>query len=131
MMLVFKKIGLFIKKYWQVILLVVTTVVGVFLLKKRPSNFIDDFLKIKKIHEDEIKKIEQIRKKEEDLKKSAKEEHERNVAEIKAEADLKQAILDKEKQDEIDRLSGLNTSELAEEVSKQTGFKVILPKDEK
>ncbi len=129
-MIMLTKIGLFLKKYWQIILLGVTAVVGLVFFRKRPTNFAEDFLKIKQIHEDEIKKVDEVKAREAELKIVAKTAHVHDVLNINAEAKIKQENLNANKEKETKRLVELEAEQLADEVSKVTGFKVITPKDE-
>lgn len=125
-------VGTYIKKYWQLIALVVGVVVSVFFLKRREQSFADDYKKINEIHSEEIKRIQEAREKERLQLVENQRKLEATLAEIKKKYDEEDRQLDNKKKSEIEKLVKEHSDDpdvLADKLSQATGFRVILPKD--
>jgi len=128
----FKKIWLYIKKYWHLGLVAVASVVGYLLLRKEREGFSEQLKKLQEAHDDEIKAVlnaheEERRQHEENLKK-LKETMER----VQRQYDDAKKVLDEKKKKKIVQLVqqyGDDPNELAKQLSSVTGFNVVLPQD--
>lgn len=127
------KILLYVKKYWQVGVLVVVVLVGFFLFRSKTSDFSNRLKDINAAHDKEIKKINDAR----DEEKRKLQENERILKlaldEVKKNYESAKLELSKKKEKEIIRIVkeyGNNPVELAEQLSSSTGFKIILPESE-
>lgn len=131
MKLFFKKVKLFTKKHWKVIALVVTAIVGIVIFKKSPSSFVESYRKLKELHDNESDAILNAHKKEQFEKKAAKLELNETLRVVENEFRKNNKILDNKKKKEIKRIlrkGSSNPAELANELSKATGIRVIMPK---
>lgn len=120
------------KKYWKYVALVVGGVVGYVLLKDKAGSFIDDFRKVKKVHEEEVKAIEDAHEEERVQKAKNLKNYTEAVKKIEEEYAAKNEKLDRKKKKEIKRLvdkHGNDPGRLAEELSSATGFRIVLPEE--
>lgn len=124
------KFFLILKKNWKIVLLLLGFLLTFAFFKKRDQTF---FLRIKKIQEDhkkEIEKMNEAREKERLLNEQNEAKLKETLKEIQSQYELEKKQLDKKKQQEIKTLireHGDDPDELAVQLSKVTGFKVILP----
>jgi divalent metal cation (Fe/Co/Zn/Cd) transporter len=124
------KFWAFVKKYWQVLLLILGVVISVIVFKKADDSFIDKLKKIQDAHDKEIKKIEEARVQE-------KREHEANLKKlqdtlgvIQKQYDNAKKDLDASKKKEIENIVKKYQNDpnaLAKRLSDATGFAVVLP----
>lgn len=122
----------YLKKYWQLILLVLGTVVAIFLFRQRNVSFADDYKKIQDAHQKELDDIQKARDQE-------RTQLEANEAKLQAQLDAiqkqyveQQKQLDDKKKAEIAQIikdHGDDPDALAQQLSQATGFTVVLPKD--
>lgn len=132
--LFFRKIWSYIKKYWQLGLLVIASVVGYLLLRRERDGFVEQFRKLQDAHDDEIKQILNAYEKE-------RKQHDENVKKLKValnavqkQYDDAKKVLDDKKKKKIAQIvekHGDDPDELAKQLSAVTGFKIILPPGEK
>ena len=118
------------KKYWQVLLLILGVVISVIVFKKADDSFTDKLKKIQDAHDKEIKKIEEARIQE-------KREHEENLKKlqntlgvIQKQYDNAKKDLDASKKKEIENIVKKYQNDpnaLAKRLSDATGFAVVLP----
>lgn len=121
-----------LKKYWQLILLILGAIVAAVFFTQRELSFADDYRRIKEAHDEELRKIEEARAEE-------RRRHEENAARlqkaldaIQKEYDARREELDKKKKKEIEEIVdeyGDDPVALAHKLSEATGFTVILPQD--
>lgn len=126
----FKTTLLTIQKYWKVLLLILSAIVGFVVFRNRGTSFVSDYLKIKKIHEDKVNAIKEIKNTELAKHQQNRAEFDDKIKTIELESNKKQADLDTKKQVERNELASKDVNGLANEVSNVTGFKVIMPKDD-
>lgn len=129
-MIFLAKFWAFVKKYWQVGLLVVGVIVGVFIFKKTDDSFTDRLKKIQNAHDEEMKKIEEAHAQEE-------REHEANVKKLQDTLDTIQKQYDDAKKDldvskkkqieDIIKKYQNDPDALAKQLSDMTGFTIVLP----
>jgi flagellar motility protein MotE (MotC chaperone) len=120
----------FIKKYWELFLLLVGVFAGIFLLRQQKTSFIDDIKKIQDAHDEEVKRINAAR----DEERRQRLENERRLNNtlqiVQAQYDAARKELDDKKKKEVEQLVkdfGDKPEELAKKLSEVTGFIVILP----
>lgn len=124
-----------IKKYWKLFVVVLGGIFGILLLKRRGNiSFLDDFKKIQDAHNDAIKSIDDIRKTEQQNIEHNNDELSKKLDELADDHVVKQRELDERVnvvRDEIVKKTNENPVELAKELQSETGFKIIMPKDDK
>lgn len=128
----FKKLWLYIKKYWQLGLIAVASVAGYLLLRKEREGFSEQLKKLQEAHDDEIKAVlvaheEERRQHEENLKKLKE-----TMEHVQRQYDDAKKVLDEKKKKKIVQLVqqyGDDPNELAKQLSSVTGFNVVLPQD--
>lgn len=130
MLLFFKKLWAFTKKYWQLLLLVLAVPFGVLLFRRRENSFIEDYKKLQSSHDEELKKIEEAhaieRKKHEENVKLL----EKTLETIQQKYDEQKKALDEKKKLEIKEIVsqyGNDPVELAKKLSEVTGFTIVMP----
>lgn len=124
-----KKTWLIIKKYWKLLALVVGAFIAFFFVRSRGS-FVEDYKKIKNIHDEEIKTIDEARKNERIQKQKAIVIRDNALKAIDKEYEKKSDSLKREKKQDVAKLvkeHGNDPERLAEELQKVTGFKIIQP----
>ena len=132
MMLQFKKLWLYIKKYWQVISMICGGVAAFLLLRKEDKSFQDELKKLQNSHDEELKKIqlahdEERRQHEENVKKLQE-----TLANVQSQYDAAKKELDDEKKKEIEELVknyGEDPEALSQKLSEVTGFQIVLPEN--
>lgn len=120
----------FIKKYWELFLLVAGALAAMFLLQRQKESFLDDVKRIQDAHDEEVKKINAAR----DEERRQRIENEKRLSAaltaIQAQYDAAKMELDSKKKKEVEQLVkdfGDNPEELAKKLSQATGFVIILP----
>jgi len=99
---------------------------------RKIPNFADDFMKVRKIHEDELAKIETVRKEEIVQKQAVKDARDASLKTIEVETSDAKKAFEAKKIEETNALLDATKNDaekLADELSKTTKFKVIPPKD--
>jgi len=126
----FESLWLFVKKYWQLFLLVIVTVFGILFFRNQRSSFVDELKKIQDIHNEELKKIQEARQQE----KLQHAENEKRLHDamsvVQVQYDLAKKQLDDKKKQQVEELVktyGTNPNELAKQLSAVTGFTIVLP----
>lgn len=125
-----KKFFLILKKNWKICILIFGVIFSFFLFKKRDQTFLERIEKIRGEHEKEIKQINEAREKERRLHEENETRLKETLKEIQAQYESEKKLLDKKKKAEIQDIvekHGNDPDELAIQLSKVTGFKVILP----
>ena len=125
-----QKAWTFIKKYWQIGLLILGSIVGFLLLRGQGIDFAKRLKDINDAHDEEIKQINEAREQE----RRQHVENERKLKEtlttIQAQYDAAKKDLDTKKKKEIEEIVkqyGSDSVELAKQLSAATGFSIILP----
>ncbi len=120
----------FIKKYWELFLLLTGAFVALFLLRQQKVSFMDDMKRIQDAHDEEVKRINAAR----DEERRQRIENERKLNNalqvVQAQYDAAKRELDDKKKKEVEQLVkefGDRPEELARKLSEATGFVVILP----
>lgn len=119
----------YIKKYWELFLLIVGAFVYVLLYRKQKESFIDDLKKVQEAHEEEIRKINKAR---EDERTKLEENEKRlrvTLETVQKQYDEARKELDEKKKKEIETLVnqyGDKPDELAKRLSDVTGFEIVL-----
>ena len=131
-MIFLAKINFFVKKYWQLLLLIIGAIVGILLFKRTDDTFTDKLKKIQAAHNKEIEQIEKIHEQE-------KKEHQENVKKlqntldsIQKQYDDAKKDLDENKKKEIEKIVKKYKNDpnaLTKRLSDVTGFTVILPEE--
>ena len=123
---------LWIKKHWEILLLVVGAIGGALLFRKRETSFSDDYKKIQEIHEKELATIQKSRDDERQKLEDNQRKLQATLDAVQKKYDEQERQLDDKKKAEIADIvkqHGNDPVELARQVSSVTGFKVILPED--
>lgn len=120
----------YVKKYWLALVAIVGAVVAFILLRDRSGDLSKTLDDLQKTHQDELDKITAANKQR--VQKSLEDEEQLRLRldEVQKQAAAQQVKLDAAKQkqiaDIISKSSG-DPTELAEQLSAATGFRVILP----
>lgn len=119
-----------LKKYWQLVLLIVGTIASIVFFKTRESTFSDELKKIDDAHKKELQDIESAR--EEERRKNAEAEKRLSdaLAAVQQQYDAAKQDLDEKKRKEIEDIvkqCANDPEELARQLSAATGFSVVLP----
>ena len=127
------KVLLWLKCHWKIAALVVGTILGVLFLRRKPSKFIDDYRRLKEIHENEVDDVNNTRMMERREKAKADKRKEAAVKIVQEKYDDAQEKLTSKKKKEIRRIvseSGEDPRELAHRLAQATGYTVIMPEDD-
>lgn len=119
-----------IKKYWQLLLLIVATIFGIFFFRRQGSEFAADLKAIRDNHENELKRIQDLRDEEKRQHLENQKRLESALATVQEQYDAARKDLDQKKKREIEDIVkqyGDNPTELAKQLSSATGFSIILP----
>jgi len=119
-----------VKKYWQLLLLIVATVFGVLFFRRQENGFSSDLKAIRDAHEDELKRIQAARDEEKRQHLENQKRLEAALVTVQEQYDLAKKDLDQKKKREIEDIVkqyGDNPTELAKQLSSATGFSIILP----
>lgn len=127
------KLWIFVKKYWHYLALTVAALVGVLIFRKDLGSFIESYQKIKDVHDDELKKVDEARKEERVQKEAASKKLESTLRTIEERYEANNQALDKKKKKEVEKIVKTYSDDpelLAEELAKVTGYRIILPEAE-
>lgn len=125
-----KKFFIILKKNWKIALLIFGVVFSFFLFKKKDQTFLERLKTVQDEHEKEIKKLNEAREKERRQHEENEARLKETLAEIQVQYESEKKTLDQKKKAEIQVIvekHGNDPDELAVQLSKVTGFKVILP----
>ena len=126
----FSKIWAFIKKHWQLILLVIIVIAGAYAYRRREVDFIDDYRKIQDAHAQEIRKIQAAQDEERHRLEENQKHLQAALDAVKKQYDEAQKELDDRKKKEVDQIVhdyGNNPDELAKKLAEVGGFAVVIP----
>lgn len=127
------KLWSYFKKYWKIIGCILFAVFGLILLRRNDNSLMQKFKDIDAIHKNELKKIEEARQKEREEWKESERKYQQTISIIRERYESDKKDLDKKKEKEIKQIvdnHGKDPQELALQLSKATGFQVILPEEE-
>jgi hypothetical protein len=131
MLLVLKKILEFIKGHWKWFVAGVAGFVALIILKtNNSSSLVDSFIKLQKTHDDELKKIDLVRKEEQEQKVANDQKLKETLKAIEEQHEDALKNLDEKNKEQIAKIvekHGNDPDALASELNKTFGFKVILP----
>ena len=99
-----KKVWLKIKKYWKALLIALSSLVGLFLFKRRGDYFRELIQKNNEAHKAELTTLEESREKERIALEAAKKKHEETLAQIEGEFALRGEELTSKKRAEVKKL---------------------------
>jgi uncharacterized membrane protein (DUF106 family) len=120
----------FVKKYWQIGLLVLGVIVGFILFRGQGSDYAKRLKEIQDAHDDEIKQINAARAEEERQHDLDVKRLQDALSAVQAQYDAAKKDLDDKKKKEIEDIVkqyGSNPNELAKQLSAATGFQIVLP----
>lgn len=131
-MITLKIIWAFVKKYWQVVALVVGAIAAVFVFHERENTFTEDYNKIQDSHAKEIDAINKANDVERTQLVANQQKLQAALDAVQKQYDANTKQLDDNKKAEITQIikdHGNDPVALAQKLSESTGFTVILPKD--
>lgn len=120
----------YVKKYWQVALLIVGVIVGVVIFRRKDISFVEDYQKIQDVHKKELDAIQAANDEERKKLQANQAQLQTALDTIQKQYDSQQKQLDDAKKAEIAQIvkdHGNDPDALAQKLSDATGFKVILP----
>lgn len=123
------KFILFLKKNWQIFLLAVGAVLGVLFFKRKNANFSDDYNKIKEVHHEELKKIEQALAEEKQQNQANEELLKKTIEQIQSEYEEKKIAFDQKKREQVENIvaqHGHDPDTLAKMLSEVSGIRIKL-----
>ena len=122
------KFKLFFKKFWSVFLAVGGVIAYFLLRKKNKELFIEQTIDSR---DKEIEKINSTRIEEKSLQAENEKKQKEALEAIEKQHNTNLQDLDQKKQQEIDKIvkENSNPSDLADKLSKATGFKVVFPEE--
>ena len=132
MSIFFLKAWAWIKKHWRLIVLVLSALAAVVLFRRNIVDFVEDYRKIQQIHSEELQEIERARQEEKTRLEANRLRLEQTLKTIQDQYDAEQLELDAKKKKEIKTIvekHGDDPEALAEELSRVTGFRVIMPQE--
>jgi multidrug efflux pump subunit AcrA (membrane-fusion protein) len=118
------------KKYWQLILLVVGGVVGIFLLRSKENSFTDDYKKIQDNHAKEIAAINAANAEQTAKLEANQQKLQAALDAVQKQYDAQNKALDDKKKAEITQIVkdyGHDPDALARQLSSATGFSIVMP----
>ena len=130
--MIMKKLLLTLKKYWKVLLLILGIIFSILMLKKQETNFVENLRSIQDAHKSEIKKINEVREKERELHELNEEKYRSTIAGIHARYEAEKRELSEKKKKQVETIVkkyGDDPDQLALQLSKATGFQIILPEE--
>jgi seryl-tRNA synthetase len=122
----------FIKKYWELFLLLAGAFVAIVLFRQQRSTFVEDVKKLQDAHDEEIKKINAARDEERRIAVENQKKLTKALELVQAQYDDAKKELDEKKKKEIEQLVkeyGNKPDELAKRLSEATGFVIVMPQD--
>lgn len=135
MMVIFSRIlWAHLKKNWQLILAIVFGIVGLLLFKRSQNGFLEQVKKIQDAHDVEIKKINAARDEERAAHEANLRQLQKVLADVQRQYDDAKIELDRKKRAEIADIVkkyGNDPQGLADRLSSVTGFKVVLPEEQR
>lgn len=123
-----------LKKNWQLILAIVFGIVGLLLFKRSQNGFLEQVKKIQDAHDVEIKKINAARDEERAAHEANLRQLQKVLADVQRQYDDAKIELDRKKRAEIADIVkkyGNDPQGLADRLSSVTGFKVVLPEEQR
>lgn len=127
-----QKVLPWLKKYWQLVLLIAGTIASIVFFKARENSFSDELKKIDDVHKKELQDIEAAREEERRKNAEAEKRLSEALAAVQQQYDAAKQDLDEKKRKEIEDIvkqyAG-DPEELARQLSAATGFSVVLPSD--
>jgi biopolymer transport protein ExbB/TolQ len=128
--LFFKKLWTFVKTYWQIILLVAGSIVGVIFFGVEKQSFNTSLKTIQDAHDQQIKAIEAARDQEAVQHTADVKQLQDALSAVQKQYDAQEKALDDKKKAEIEQIVkqyGDKPDELAKQLSAATGFDIVLP----
>lgn len=129
-MITIKIVWTFVKKYWQLVLLVVGGIAGVFLFRERENSFTEDYNKIQDSHAKEIDAINKANDVERAQLEANQQKLQAALDAVQKQYDVNSKELDDKKKAEITQIvkdHGNDPVALSQKLSEATGFQVIMP----
>lgn len=129
-MLFFAKAWAWLKKYWGIVALIMTAIIGLIMFRKRSSTFVEDMQKLQATHDAELKKIDDARLEERRMHEENLKKRDEMLLQVQKQYEEAKKDLDSKKKAEIEKLLKKyndNPIELAKQISQLSGFTVILP----
>lgn len=127
------KLWSYFKKYWKIVGCTLLAIFGFILLKRRDDSLMQRLKDVDIVHKNELKKIEEARLKERKEWEESERKYQQTISLIREKYESDKKNLDKKKEKEIKQIvskHGNDPQELAIQLSKATGFQVILPEEE-
>jgi hypothetical protein len=127
------KLKAFVKKFWVGIIFVPALILsGILIALRRRNDIIKWISEVRNSGQKEVKDVIDSREEEIRKKKEAEELHQRQMKKIEEDYVKAQKDFDEGKKKAVEKVlrsSGGDPEKLAEELSKVTGFRVVLPED--
>lgn len=123
----------YIKKYWQIIVLIIGIIISLIFFRDQESDLAKRLKEIKDAHDEELKKINEAREEERRQYQENEKKFKSTIEAIQSQYDAAKKGLDDKKKAEIIKIVqqyGTDPVELAKQLSNATGFEVILPENE-
>lgn len=117
-----------IKKYWILILTVISFIVGFVFFRKKSISFLDTIKQINELHQQELDSIKRIRDEEISKNEEARKKSEEEKRKISEEYEKIKQEIEMNKKNDIKRIidnSKDDPNELAKELQEVTKFKII------
>lgn len=127
-----KKLLLTLKKYWKVLLLILGVIFSILMLKRQKTDFVENLRSIQDAHKSEIKKINEVREKERELYELNEAKYRSRIADIQARYEAEKIELSEKKKKQVETIVkkyGDDPGQLALQLSRATGFQIILPEE--
>lgn len=121
-----------VKKYWQLILLVVGAIISFFLFRQKENSFVQDYQKIQDNHAKEIDTINAANKEEETKLLANQQKLQTALDAVQKQYDAQNQALDDKKKAEITQIVkdyGHDPVALTQQLSQATGFTVVMPEN--
>ena len=112
--------------------MILGVVFSILLLRKQEGDFVERLRSIQEGHKNEIKKINEVREKERELHELNEEKYRKTIADIQTQYEAEKRELSEKKKKQVEvivKKYGDDPEELALQLSKATGFQVILPEE--
>jgi len=130
----FQKFWLYLKKYWQPVLLAIAGIMGFFLFRRNTQNWTDRIKELQDQHDTELKKIDDARAEEDAAHKKDIKDLQVTLDSVQKQYDDAKKVLDENKKAEITEIIKKYQDDpdgLAKELSDATGFPVVTTSEEK
>ncbi len=125
-----KRLWIFVKTYWQLLVAGLGAIVGFLLLRRSEQTFSERYKKLQDAHDAEIKKIDAARLEERAAHDANLKKLQDALNAVQAQYDAAKKQLDDSKKKEIADIVKAYSDrpdELARKLSESTGFQIILP----